>query len=255
MLPGLSLSGPGSDQAAAFRDRLDEMIRSIRKALLLLPVLAVAVTARAQFSVYGALSAEKMGGISSSPILSTLTPAACTSGVTTNCTSYGRQVVPLGGTFGVSYDIRKFGPALLSADARAVIATSKQGAQSDAEGSGTHLYSYLGGVKLSFHTPISVVRPYVQGSAGYGRSNYGVLTNAAHNGTSYPGSPTFPAYPTQNNLEYHAFAGVDLRFLSFADWRVVELGYGALHSLGTYAHSYPLYSLSSGIVLHFPPRQ
>jgi hypothetical protein len=55
-----------------------------------------------------------------------------------------------------------------------------------------------------------------------------------------------------NNLEYHGYAGVDLPFASFADWRVFEAGYGALQSFSNAAHTYPIVSISTGIVIHFP---
>jgi hypothetical protein len=224
----------------------------IRKALFLLPVLALAAaSAHAQFSAYGDVTLDHMTGINTSPVLNTLTPGPCTSAVTTNCTSYKSSVDPIGFTGGVSYDIKQVGPALLGVDARAVIENDHQGAQANAQGSGTHIYSYLGGVKASFNTRLSYLRPYVEGAFGYARSNYGVLTNA---GNTVGGNPVLPGVATQNGLEYHVFAGADLRVLPVLDWRVVELGYGGLHSMGDYSHTYPLYSISSGIVFHFPPR-
>lgn len=225
----------------------------IRKALFLLPVLALAAaSAHAQFSAYGTVTLDHLTGINTSPVLNTLTPAPCTGTVTTDCTAYKSSVDPIGFTGGVSYDVKQVGPVLLAADLRAVIENNHEGAQKNSEGAGTHLYSYLGGVKASFNTPLSFVRPYVEGAVGYARSNYGVLTNAGS--TNSAGNPILPGVANQGNLEYHVFAGADLRVLPMIDWRVVELGYGALHELGTYSHNYPLYSVSSGIVFHFPPR-
>ena len=224
----------------------------IRKALLL-PVLAfAAASAHAQFSAYGTVTLDRLAGIDSSPVLNALTPGPCTSATSTDCTNYKNSVNPIGFTLGVSYDIRQVGPVLLSADARAVIENDHEGAQTYSEGAGTHLYSYLGGVKASFNTRLSYLRPYVEGAVGYARSNYGVLTNAGSKDSA--GNPILPGVSTQGNVEYHVFAGADLRVLPAVDWRVVELGYGALQETGTYSHNYPLYSLSSGIVFHFPPR-
>jgi hypothetical protein len=107
-------------------------------------------------------------------------------------------------------------------------------------------------VKGSFNTPLSYLRPYVEGAVGYGRSNYGVLTNAG--AIHSTGNAVLPGVSTQGNIEYHVFAGVDLRVLPVADWRVVELGYGALQETGAYSHNYPLYTVSTGVVFHFPPR-
>lgn len=221
----------------------------IRYGFLLLAGMSLVRPANAQLSVYGALTVEQMSGIQSSPVLNTFSPPPCTSALTTNCTAYNNSVHPLGFTGGATYDFKTVGPVRLGIDARAILQSDKRGAQTNAVGAGTRIYSGLGGVKATFNTPLSYLRPYVQGSFGYARSNYGVLTNAA-----VSTSTTRPGIPTQGNLEYHVFAGADLKFLSFADWRVLELGYGGLHSLGTYSHTYPLYSLSTGIVIHFPPR-
>jgi hypothetical protein len=225
----------------------------IRKALFLLPVFALAAaSAHAQFSAYGTVTLDHLTGINTAPVLNTLSPAPCTSSVTAECTSYRSSVNPIGFTGGVSYDVKQVGPVLLTADARAVIENSRQGAQTYSQGAGTHLYSFLGGVKASFSTPLPSLRPYVEGAVGYARSNYGVLTNAGT--TTASGNPVLPGVSTRGNLEYNAFAGVDLRVLPVADWRVVELGYGGLQELGSSSHTYPLYSVSTGVVFHFPPR-
>ena len=208
-----------------------------------------AVSASAQLSVYGALTVEQMTGIQSSPVLQSFSPAPCTGNATTNCTAYNNSVHPLGFTGGATYDFKSIGPVRLGIDGRAVVESDKRGAQTNALGAGTRIYSGLGGLKATINTPLSYLKPYGQVSFGYARSNYGVLTNAAVSSNTVR-----PGIPTQGNLEYHLYAGADLKFLSFADWRVVELGYGGLHSLGTYSHTYPLYSLSTGIVIHFRPR-
>lgn len=226
----------------------------IRKALLLSPVLALAAaSAHAQFTAYGTVTLDHLTGIDSAPVLNTLTPGPCTSAVTTNCTSYKSSVDPIGFTLGASYDVKQVGPALLAADLRVIVENNHEGAQTYSQGAGTHIYSYLGGVKASFNTRLSYLRPYVEGAVGYARSNYGALTNAGSTNSS--GNPVRPGVSTQGNVEYHVFAGADLRVLPVLDWRVVELGYGALQETGNYSHNFPLYSVSSGIVFHFPPRQ
>ena len=221
----------------------------MRNVFFLFAAAMVVLPAQAQFSVYGDLSVVKMSGINSSPLLQTLSPAPCTGAVTTNCTAYNDTVQPIGFTGGISYDFKTIGPVTLGADARGIVESDKRGAQSQAIGSGTRIYSALGGVKATFNTPFHFVRPYVQASAGYARSNYGILTNSI-----VTTSTVRPGIPTRNNLEYHLYAGADLRILPVLDWRVAELGYGGLESFGTYAHSYPMYSISTGIVFHIPPR-
>jgi hypothetical protein len=225
---------------AFIRDRLPLMIR---KSVLLLSVLASASIARAQFSVYGAATVDHMSGIQSSPVLNTLAPAPCT--------PYNNTVDPIGVTGGISYEFKTLGPATLSFDVRGSHTSSHKGAQADAEGTGTHLWSALGGLKANFKTPKQYLLPYAQLSAGYARSNFGVLTDAS----VYPtASPTYPGIATQNALEYHVYAGVDLKLSSFLDFRAAELGFGALQSFGTYGHSYPVLSVSTGVVFHIPPR-
>ena len=90
------------------------------------------------------------------------------------------------------------------------------------------------------------IKPYVEGAAGLGRTNYGVLSNASISNYITPGVQTV------SNLEYHGYAGVDVPFAPFADWRVFEVSYGGLNSFGNAAHTYPIMSVSSGIVLHMP---
>jgi hypothetical protein len=224
----------------------------IRKALLLLAAAVFVVSAHAQYSAYGTVTLDHMTGIASSPVLNTLTPPPCTSAdsgtPSSTCTAYRNTVDPIGFTGGFGYDFKNFGAITLGADARGVIESNKQGAQTYSRGAGTRIYSGLGGIRATFHTPVRFLLPYVEGAAGYGRSNYGVLTNA-----QVSSSTTYPGVATQNNLEYHVFAGVDLKVLPVLDYRV-EVGYGALQELGSYSHSYPLYSVSTGLVFHFPPR-
>ncbi len=235
-----------------------------RKALPLLTALVfVCLTHFAQgqtgqFTLYGMVTVDQLSGIKSSPVLQTLSPLPCAAGTvstqTLACTAYNNSVHPIGFTGGATYSFMHLGPALLSVDLRGIIESDKRGAQTNAVGSGTRIYSGLGGLRASFKTPIRMLNPYVQASAGYARSNYGVLTSVVSNGTTFSSNPNFPGVPTQGNLEYHAFAGLDLRLTPLIDFRLGELGYGALQSFGTYSHTYPIYSVSSGIVFHIPPR-
>ena len=243
------IRAPQTPSRRTIRDRLERMIR---KALLLFAAFAFIASAHAQFSVYGTVTLDHLSGIQSSPVLNVLSPPPCTSSVTTSCTAYKNSVDPIGFTGGVTYAIKNVGPVLLSADVRGVIESYHQGAQANAQGAGTRIYSVLGGVKASFHTPLRFVLPYVQGSVGYARSNYGVLTNATAPSLS---DPTYPGIATQGNIQYSGYGGIDLRIAPVLDFRMVEVGYGVLQETGTYSHSYPLLSVSSGFVFHIPPRQ
>ena len=208
--------------------RLPLVVTAAALALAALPSIA-----HAQAGAYALFTTDRLSGIKSSPILPT--------GV-----SYNDSVAPLGFTGGAYYDFKSFGPVRLGVDLRGSTTNTKRGAQTNSDGAGAHIYSALGGVRLSFHTPIKYIKPYVEGAAGLGRTNYGVLTNASTSNYVTPGVQTV------SNLEYHGYAGIDLPFASFASWRVFEAGYGALTSTGNAAHTYPIMSISTGIVLHLP---
>jgi hypothetical protein len=211
----------------------------LRKSVALFAVvlpLALSASAHAQFGVYGMATVDRISGIQGSPLL---TPG----------TTYKNTVDPLGGTFGVFYDFKRVGPITLGADVRGVFSTSRRGAQTSAELSGAKLYSGLGGVRAVFHTPFHYLTPYVQASAGIGRSDYGILSTVI---TKPDYTTILPSIPLKNNLEYHVYAGVDLKIFPMLDWRVAELGYGGLQAFGTNSHNYPIKSASTGIVFHFP---
>jgi hypothetical protein len=210
------------------------MIRTLRLplAVLALALSASSQTAHAQADVYGMFTTDRLSGIQSSPIL----PAGV---------AYNDYVNPLGFTGGGFYDFKTFGPVRLGIDLRGSTTNTHRGAQVTSDGAGSHIYSGLAGVRGSFHVYKPYIKPYVQASAGVGRSNYGVLSNAGLYNYVRPGVQTV------SNLEYHGYAGLDLSFASFADWRVFELGAGALNSFGSASHTYPILSISTGVVLHF----
>lgn len=199
----------------------------IRKTLLFLAVFSLATFAHAQFGLYGTLTVDSLGGFP--PHNQVL-----------GHPFYLKHVDPIGGTVGAFYDFRTIGPVRLGADVRASINRGTRGAETDNVGAGTRIYSGLAGVRASFRTPIRALKPYVQGSAGLGRSDFGYLFDSSS-------KPLL-----KNAFEYHAFAGLDLNLLPSFDFRVVELGYGGLNSFGTDSRNYPLRSISTGIVFHLP---
>lgn len=206
-------------------DRLRAMIRTSSLLLTTLAFTGLSIAAHAQLSAYGTVTVDRLTGISSSPLRSP--------GVV-----YNDSVSPIGFTGGARYDFKTVGPVRLGADVRGVVMSSNRGAEQASAGAGTKIYSGLGGLRATFVTPIFHIKPYVQASAGIGRSNYGILLTSSNS--------------LKNNFEYHAFAGVEIPILPLLDLRVVELGYGAMNSLGTGSHTYPMQSVSTGIVLHFP---
>lgn len=196
----------------------------IRRLFCLLAVFVIgSVSARAQFGIYGTVTGERLSGVGNFPTYDI------------NGLTYRDYVNPLGGTGGIYYDFRSFGPVRIGVDVRGSILTSKRGAQAFSLGNGTRVNSALGGVRASFHTPIAALKPYIQASAGLGRSDYGLI------------GPVL-----KNNFEYHIFGGLDINLLPFMDFRAVELGYGGLNAFGSASHNYPLTSISTGIVFHLP---
>ncbi len=148
---------------------------SFRKAVLLLAALAVATTAsaHAQFGVYGMFTANDLSNIKSSPL--PLPPNSTGS-------SFERSdsVDPLGGTGGVYYDFKKTTHVTLGADLRGSIMNTKRGAYVNFNGPGARIYSVLGGVRGTFHTPVKVLKPYAEGLVGLGRSDYGLFVSPAN---------------------------------------------------------------------------
>lgn len=212
----------------------------LRKAVLFLAavVVAVSTSAHAQVGIYGEFTVDRLSNIASSP--QPLPP---------NSTGapYARAdtVDPLGGTGGIYYDFLKLGPVKLGVDARGSILHTKRGAYVNFDGPGARIYSALGGVRASFHTPYKALKPYIQVSAGLGRSDYGLYVYRAPSNQPLP-NPIF------NNFQYEGLAGLDIKLLPILDWRAAELGYGGLNPFGTYSHNYPIKQVSMGFVFHLP---
>jgi hypothetical protein len=209
---------------------------SFRKVVLLLAAaasaLTVSATAHAQLGVYGEFTVNRLTGMVDSPLPS----APGVADVRAN------SVDPLGGTGGVYYDFWKLGPVKIGADLRGNILTTKRGAYVNFNGPGARIYSALGGIRAVFHTPLKPLKPYIEGAAGLGRSDYGLYNNSVN------GQPN----AIYNNFEYQAYAGLDIKVLPIMDYRVAELGYGGLDPFGTYSHNYPIKSVSMGFVFHLP---
>jgi hypothetical protein len=212
----------------------------LRKAVLLLAAVAVITTtsSHAQVGVYGMFTVDRLSNIASSPV--PLPPNS-----TAAAFARANTVDPLGGTGGVYYDFLKLGPMKLGADLRGSILTTKRGAYINFNGPGARIYSLLGGVRGSFQTPVKSLKPYLQISAGLGRSDYGLYSGR-------PASTQPVPNVIYNNFQYEGFAGLDIKLLPILDWRVAEFGYGGLDPFGTNSHNYPIKQVSMGFVIHLP---
>jgi hypothetical protein len=213
---------------------------SFRNAVLLLAVVAFAntVSTNAQVGVYGMFTVDRLSNIASSPL--PLPPNS-----TGAAFARANTVDPVGGTGGVYYDFMKLGPMRLGADLRGSILTTKRGAYINFNGPGARIYSVLGGVRGSFQTPVKSLKPYVQLSAGLGRSDYGLYSGRPASSEPLPNI-------IYNNFEYEGLAGLDIKLLPVLDWRVAEFGYGGLDPFGANSHNYPIKQVSMGFVFHLP---
>lgn len=81
-------------------------------------------------------------------------------------------------------------------------------------GNGAYLGSFLLGPRVVFR-PSSQFKPYVEGLIGVGRSH------PAHNPRGL------------SAFEYGIMGGVDYSFSSHVDWRVAEIGYSAVQTIGS----------------------
>ena len=212
----------------------------LRKAVLFLAAVAFATTvsAQAQVGVYGMFTVNNLSNIASSP--QPLPPDS-----TGTAFARSNSVNPLGGTGGVYYNFKKLGPVTLGADLRGSILTTKRGAYVNFDGPGARIYSALGGVRAVFHTKYAPLKPYIQLSAGLGRSDYGLYVGR-------PASTSPLPNPIFSNFQYEGLAGLDIKVLPILDWRVAEFGYGGLDPFGTYSHNYPIKQVSMGFVFHLP---
>jgi hypothetical protein len=208
-----------------------KMTQLAKFALSLTPVLLAASVAHAQLAAYGTVTVRRM------------TDIPYTEGSTSVTNG---SFDPVGATGGLFYDFKTLGPVRLGADLRGSIENSTQGAYATANAGGGHIGSGLGGVRATFHVPFVPLKPYAEGMVGVARTNFGTQYNT---GLATGGVSNTTGILLTTHLEYDVFAGVDIAILPLVDFRVVELGYGAVQGS---SHTYPVQSLSTGIVFHIP---
>ncbi len=176
--------------------------------------LGFATMARAQFAAYGMVSAERVTGyICADP--------------QGRCASTDGVERPYGGTVGMYYDFRSFGPVRLGADVRGTFLSATKSAT--AYQGGPHLEHYnsgLGGLRATFRTPFKVLRPYAEVSGGF--------TKALREGGS------------ANYTQVQGLVGLDLALFQNFDFRPIEFGIGEM--FGSSSHT--IQSIGLGIVFH-----
>jgi hypothetical protein len=199
--------------------------------LLALTVGVFAVSAHAQLGVYGTVNVQQVA-------------------------INGKNVAPVGGGGGVYYDFKKIGRIKLGADVRASTASSRQGnfvVAHDANGNpvsfnsvGTRVHTALGGIRASTTLPVTWIKPYVQGSFGWGGSTFDPETVVDINNLE---AAVKKSQSIKGGLAYEGFVGVDLRVAPIMDVRLAEFGIGAIHAQDK---NHELKSISFGVVFHLP---
>ncbi len=191
--------------------------------LLVFCVVGTSVAAHAQLAAYGTVSVEHVTG------LTCLNPP---------CGNNSGTVSPVGGGGGIFYDWRTVGRFRVGFDARASSTITNKNAVQYGGSPSPRIFSVLGGVRASTRIPVLSMKPYAQGSVGWDR------TNVAGHQFDANGKEIF-----SSGLEFRGFVGVDLPVFPVMDFRVVELGAGSVHASGS---TFPIYSISTGLVFHLP---
>jgi len=203
--------------------------------------LGCGLAARAQFGAYFGYSGERLGGITCKSFIGTTNDCSATTASisgSASSTALTDSVNPSGIYFGGYWDFKTVGPVRLGADVRYYDAKSNKSASTSAGGpNATSSNTVLGGVRGTFRTHYSWLRPY--GEIAFGRTS----TDAANG----PGS--FTSY-----LRYQGFGGVDIRILPILDLRAVEVGLGNMNAIGGGSGSISVRSIGGAIVFHTPPR-
>ena len=106
----------------------------------------------------------------------------------------------------------------------------------------------MGGLRVGFSPPLLRLKPYVQASGGY------VETRTVNVSTN-PANPTTTIGGTFSNkyAAWEILGGVDVPILPILDFRVIEVGGGTGLNIpgGSSTPNISLFSVSSGLVLHF----
>lgn len=172
-------------------------------------------SARAQFSIFGTITGERVGGFTC------FDPQG-------HCAESDGKERPFGSNFGAFYDFKAFGPARIGAEIRGGVTNANKSAESYGASSDlVRHYSALVGPRASFRTPLHALKPYAAILGGYSRYN--------------------DANSTEQSGQIQGYVGLDVAIIPFLDIRAIELGEGALFGTG----SHNMQSIGAGLVLHF----
>jgi hypothetical protein len=190
---------------------------------LMLPIAALAavpVLAHAQIvSAYATFAPSHVSGV--------INGNASSGGY--NSTSYWTPAA--GG--GVTLNVLPVGPVRIGLDLRA---SGSAGSNSDT--------LVLFGPRVAVRLPIVKLKPYVQASGGYLRTN-----------TTLVASPFAGSSATNGFGAWEVLGGIDRPVLPFFDLRVIEVGGGKAYNISgagvPSGYTVSLFTLSSGLVFHF----
>jgi hypothetical protein len=129
---------------------------------------------------------------------------------------------------GIYYDFIHLGPASIGIDLRGNLLYGD---------SNQKFRSGLAGLRLAVKAPLLPLRPYIQGDVGIGSITSGNLGGV---GVHY-----------NNKFEYQILGGVDIPIVPHLEWRAIEIGYGRVSAVSSFAStpSLSLFSIGTGLVL------
>jgi hypothetical protein len=200
---------------------------SMQKGIVVLLVLFSSVAAHAQaISIYATSSSNRFSNVQTGSVYTT-------SGYQEQYANFWASGI--GG--GLTLNFLPVGPVKLGFDLRGSTRPGTVGAD-----------TAMGGLRVAFHPPLLLLKPYLQASGGY------VATRTVNVSTN-PGNPTQTVGGTFTNkyAAWEILGGVDVPILPILDLRVIEVGGGTgISAFGTSSGpNLSLFTVNSGLVLHF----
>jgi hypothetical protein len=178
----------------------------------------------------GTMAAHAQVGLYFNPVVSRVSNSTPDSGPFAFLGQNGTSQIFGGVDFGGYYDFSHSPKFDVGFDMRDAIQHADNGS----------LNSFLVGLKVQAHPLAHNLKPYLQASVGAGRTK----------------APLSPIHITK--LEYDIFGGVDKVLGKHVDWRIVEVGYGSVETIGsqtfgggTSIPSAKLLNFSTGFVFRF----